>query len=270
MAHLTARNSYQQLVERLNRFPAGRPAVGHRSTRSCGCCSRSARPASSRSCPSSPSPPPTAARAWKMPEAEATGDPRRAGRPAPSSSTSSDATARATYVLPAADGRLLRVLDDARARRHRPEAPGAAVLPVPERRGGLHPGPVRRRARRSSAACSSTRRRCRPNCRCTCSTTSGRARWPNGRRTIGVSLCYCRHKMQHVGQACDAPMDICMTFNTVAASLVRHGAARAVDAAECLDLLQQARGRSLVQFGENVARDASASSATAAAAAARR
>jgi ferredoxin len=70
-------------------------------------------------------------------------------------------------------------------------------------------------------------------------------------RAIGVGLCYCRHKKQHLGQACDAPLDICMTFNTAAASLVRHGVARRVDAAECLDLLQQARDLRLVQFGEN-------------------
>jgi Na+-translocating ferredoxin:NAD+ oxidoreductase RNF subunit RnfB len=70
-------------------------------------------------------------------------------------------------------------------------------------------------------------------------------------RHIGVGLCYCRHKMQHVGRACGAPLDICMTFNTVAASLTRHGVARRVDATECLDLLQQARDLRLVQFGEN-------------------
>ncbi len=69
---------------------------------------------------------------------------------------------------------------------------------------------------------------------------------------IGVGLCYCRHKMEHLGRACSAPMDICMTFNTTAASLTRHGAARAIDTAECLDLLQEARDRGLVQFGENV------------------
>jgi ferredoxin len=68
----------------------------------------------------------------------------------------------------------------------------------------------------------------------------------------GISLCYCRHKMEHAGQACDAPLDICMTFNTTAAALIRHGYARAVDAAEGLALLDEARGRNLVQFGENV------------------
>ena len=47
----------------------------------------------------------------------------------------------------------------------------------------------------------------------------------------GISMCYCRHKMQIKDQACDAPMDICMSFNGPAESLVEHN---------------------LVQFGENV------------------
>jgi len=69
---------------------------------------------------------------------------------------------------------------------------------------------------------------------------------------IGVGMCYCRHKKEHLGEACDAPMDICMTFNGSAESLTRHGHARKVDAAECLDLLDQAYEHGLVQFGENV------------------
>ena len=68
---------------------------------------------------------------------------------------------------------------------------------------------------------------------------------------IGISMCYCRHKMQHLGKACGAPVDICMTFNTSAASLIKHGHARAVEQSECLDLLEQARDYGLVQFGEN-------------------
>ncbi len=69
---------------------------------------------------------------------------------------------------------------------------------------------------------------------------------------IGVGTCYCRHKMLHMGRACDAPLDICMTFNTTAASLVRHGYARGTDSGECLDLLGKAYAHNLVQFGENV------------------
>jgi ferredoxin len=68
----------------------------------------------------------------------------------------------------------------------------------------------------------------------------------------GIGVCYCRHKMQHVGKNCDAPMDICMTFNTTADSLTRHGYARLVDVKEGMDLLQNAYENNLVQFGENV------------------
>lgn len=73
-----------------------------------------------------------------------------------------------------------------------------------------------------------------------------------GAKAIGISACYCRHKASHLGTACDAPMDICMTFGNTADSLARHGAARRIEAAECMDLLQVARERGLVQFGENV------------------
>ena len=68
----------------------------------------------------------------------------------------------------------------------------------------------------------------------------------------GVGVCYCRHKMLHVGKNCDAPLDICMTFNASAESLTRYGYARPVDVSEGMDLLQQAYDRNLVQFGENV------------------
>lgn len=71
---------------------------------------------------------------------------------------------------------------------------------------------------------------------------------------IGVGICYCRHKMEHMGRSCDAPMDICMTFNSSAESLTKHGYARAIDSAECLDLLNKAYDHNLVQFGENVQR----------------
>jgi ferredoxin len=58
--------------------------------------------------------------------------------------------------------------------------------------------------------------------------------------------------MGHFGRNCDAPMDICLTLNTTAESLIRHGNARKVDAAEGLDLLNKAQDYNLVQFGENV------------------
>ena len=69
---------------------------------------------------------------------------------------------------------------------------------------------------------------------------------------MGVGSCYCRHKMQHLGKACDAPMDICMTFSGTAQSLIKHGIARKVDVKEGMDLLDEAQAHNLVQFGENV------------------
>ncbi len=72
---------------------------------------------------------------------------------------------------------------------------------------------------------------------------------------IGIGICYCRHKMEHLGKNCKAPMDICMTFNSSADSLTRHGIARKVDVSEGIDLLQKARDFNLVQFGENVQKE---------------
>jgi len=69
---------------------------------------------------------------------------------------------------------------------------------------------------------------------------------------IGIGTCYCRHKKEHVGLNCDAPMEICMTFNATATSLIKYEYARRVDVDECLDLLEVAKEHNLVQFGDNV------------------
>lgn len=74
---------------------------------------------------------------------------------------------------------------------------------------------------------------------------------------IGVGMCYCRHKMQHVGKACDAPMDICLTFGTTTVSLARHEYTRLIDKSEGLELLAQAYENNLVQCGENVRQNVS-------------
>jgi len=71
-------------------------------------------------------------------------------------------------------------------------------------------------------------------------------------QAVAVSLCYCRHKMEHVGRACDAPRDICLTLGATARSLAKHGYAREISSSEALELLHQAQERGLAQFGENV------------------
>lgn len=72
-----------------------------------------------------------------------------------------------------------------------------------------------------------------------------------------VGMCYCRHKMEHLGKACGAPMEICLTFNNVAASLIKHNIAKEIDLHEGMDLLQTAYDNNLVQFGENVREEVS-------------
>lgn len=74
---------------------------------------------------------------------------------------------------------------------------------------------------------------------------------------MGVSMCYCRHKAEHAGTACQAPMDICFTFGGTASSLIKHGHARRVDEKEGMTLLETAYEHNLVQFGENVRNEVS-------------
>ncbi|AFM41170.1 dissimilatory sulfite reductase (desulfoviridin), alpha/beta subunit [Desulfosporosinus acidiphilus SJ4] len=68
---------------------------------------------------------------------------------------------------------------------------------------------------------------------------------------IGIGTCYCRHKMSHMGKACDAPLDICMTFGGTASSLIKYGYAREVNVSESMSLLEKAYEHNLVQIGEN-------------------
>ncbi len=71
-----------------------------------------------------------------------------------------------------------------------------------------------------------------------------------GSRAVGV--CFCRHKRHHLDTACDAPLELCMAFDTAADYLVRNGLARPFDAREGLELLYEAHELGLVQYAENV------------------
>ena len=72
---------------------------------------------------------------------------------------------------------------------------------------------------------------------------------------IGLGLCYCRHKAYHAGHPCeiDAPWDVCLTFGNVARSLAEHGQhARLISKEEAKDVLERSYAANLVQIGENV------------------
>ncbi|PKM85038.1 MAG: (Fe-S)-binding protein [Firmicutes bacterium HGW-Firmicutes-11] len=72
---------------------------------------------------------------------------------------------------------------------------------------------------------------------------------------IGLGTCYCRHKMLHASQLCEmnAPLDVCLTLGNVARSLAENGQhARLIDKKEALDVLERSYDANLVQIGENV------------------
>lgn len=72
---------------------------------------------------------------------------------------------------------------------------------------------------------------------------------------IGLGLCYCRHKAYHAGHPCeiDAPWDVCLTFGNVARSLAEHGGhAKLISKEEAMDALERSYAANLVQIGENV------------------
>ena len=75
---------------------------------------------------------------------------------------------------------------------------------------------------------------------------------------IGLGTCYCRHKAYHAGHPCeiDAPWDVCLTFGNVARSLAEHGGhARLISKEEAMDALERSYDAGLVQIGENVRED---------------
>ena len=54
---------------------------------------------------------------------------------------------------------------------------------------------------------------------------------------IAVSYCYCRHKAEHLGKRCDAPMEICLSLNGGAEFVQRRGFGRAIERGRLAHLL---------------------------------
>ena len=70
-----------------------------------------------------------------------------------------------------------------------------------------------------------------------------------------VTLCYCRHKKAHLGQACrkGAPAEgICMVLGEGARFLVRRGFAEVRSVAQMLEILEYARSLGLTHVTDNV------------------
>ena len=71
-------------------------------------------------------------------------------------------------------------------------------------------------------------------------------------RSWAVSLCYCRHKAEHLGQACGAPQEACLSLNGGADFVTRRKFGRAIGRSEALEILARSREQGLVQIADNV------------------
>jgi Pyruvate/2-oxoacid:ferredoxin oxidoreductase delta subunit len=71
-------------------------------------------------------------------------------------------------------------------------------------------------------------------------------------RRRAVSLCFCRHKAEHLGEQCDAPVENCLSLNGGAEFVIRRGFGRAVEKGEALEILARSRESGLVQIADNV------------------
>jgi ferredoxin len=73
-----------------------------------------------------------------------------------------------------------------------------------------------------------------------------------GARGWAVSLCFCRHKAEHLGARCSAPMESCLSLNGGAEFVVRRGFGRRIERSEALEIIARARESGLVQVADNV------------------
>ncbi|HPO13626.1 MAG TPA: 4Fe-4S dicluster domain-containing protein [Candidatus Hydrogenedentes bacterium] len=69
---------------------------------------------------------------------------------------------------------------------------------------------------------------------------------------LAVGMCACRHKAQHLGHACERPMEVCLTLNDGATTMVRNGICRSITVSEGMRILEDSKAAGLAQTGDNV------------------
>ncbi len=75
----------------------------------------------------------------------------------------------------------------------------------------------------------------------------------NSAKVFSVGLCSCRHEKLHLKQKkCNAPLELCTSFDTSAKFLISHNFAKKVSKTEVLENLAQAKEFGLVLNADNV------------------
>lgn len=71
-------------------------------------------------------------------------------------------------------------------------------------------------------------------------------------KSFAVGICYCRKKQEYLDNACDAPLEMCLSLGKSAEYLVRRKMARKTSVEEALDIAQHSRELGLVHIVDNV------------------
>ena len=70
-----------------------------------------------------------------------------------------------------------------------------------------------------------------------------------------ISLCYCRHKGEHLGHPCEHPQEVCTSLLPSSEFVIRRGFGRPAGVSELKEILAMAKERGLVQIADNVQRN---------------
>lgn len=67
-----------------------------------------------------------------------------------------------------------------------------------------------------------------------------------------LSMCACRHKARHLGKACAAPLEVCMSFGNAGEWVIRRGMGRQATVEELLKVLDKTEEFGLVHNCDNI------------------
>jgi formate hydrogenlyase subunit 6/NADH:ubiquinone oxidoreductase subunit I len=74
----------------------------------------------------------------------------------------------------------------------------------------------------------------------------------NKAEVIAVSNCFCRHKAEHLGRRCSAPMETCLSLDGFGEFVIRRNFGREITKSEAIEILNESRKRNLVHLIDNV------------------
>jgi len=71
---------------------------------------------------------------------------------------------------------------------------------------------------------------------------------------LAVSICYCRHHGELLGDPCSKPKDVCLAFGANAQYLIERGFARQITRQEAYDVLERAEKAGLIHCSSNTSK----------------